>query len=97
MRAVDGEDLKLLAGYMTHPAGYFASFSIPGRCDWVPITHQACLPFRELAHGAERDPGVIAGTLLKSWAQKIAQNRHSQHGAHGSIQKNGQLEEKGAS
>jgi hypothetical protein len=63
MRAVDGEDLKLCAGYATHPAGYAAGLAIPRRSDRVPIVDQACLSFRELIDGAERNPGVIAGAL----------------------------------
>ena len=64
MRAVDGEDLKLFAGYAAHPAGHIAGLPIPGRGDRIPIVDQARLPFRELADGAERNPGVIAGAFL---------------------------------
>jgi hypothetical protein len=63
MRAVDGEDLKLRAGQAAHPAGYTAGLAIPGRSDRITIVDQACLSFREVVDGAERNPGVIAGAL----------------------------------
>ena len=51
MRAVDGEDLKLLAGYAAHPAGHLAGLPIPGRRDRIAIVDQACLAFRNSLTG----------------------------------------------
>ena len=56
MRAVDREDLELLAGHASHPAWDFGGLAVPGFLERVYILGQARLIFRIVSQRAERYP-----------------------------------------
>ena len=56
MRAVDGEDLELVAGDVSHPAGDFGGLAVPGFLERVYILGQARLIFWIVSQRSERYP-----------------------------------------
>src|SRR5438132_8677512 len=64
VRAVDREDLELLACEMTHPARDRRGLAVPRVHHGVPIGGEARLAFRELAESAEREPRLVTRPAL---------------------------------
>ena len=70
--------------------------AVPGGGDRIAEVGETGFAFREVADGAEVDPGVVAGVLLERRAEEIADDGHGQHRADRSVEQQRQLEEKGA-
>ena len=86
MSAVDGEDLKSVAGDAANPAGNFAGLPIPWGGHGIAEVGQAGFALRKIADRAKVDPRVFAGTLLQRGAQQIAEDGHGQNRTDGAIQ-----------
>ena len=56
MRAVDGEDLKVLVVYIAHPAGDVGGCSVPRIYDWIAVGRESGLARRELSEFAQGEP-----------------------------------------
>ena len=96
MRAVDGEDLEVVAGDVANPAGNVAGLAVPGGGHGIAEVDEAGFAFGEIAERAEVDPGVFAGALFQRGAEEIADDRHGENCADRSIEKQRQLEEEDA-
>ena len=53
MRAVDREDLELVARHSAHPAGDLCGLTIPGFLEWVYIFGETSLIFRIVSQRSE--------------------------------------------
>ena len=66
MGAVDGEDLKVVAGDAADPAGNVAGLPVPCGGDGVAEVDEAGFAFGKIAERAEVDPGVFGWNLFLS-------------------------------
>src|SRR5260370_20232894 len=64
VRAIDREDLELLAVNIPYPAGDIRCFSVPGIHDGIAIFCEPRLASVKLIKRTKREPGVISRLLL---------------------------------
>ena len=75
MRAIDGEDLKLLSLDAPYPAGNIVCLAVPGIRDRIFVLGKPRLAFRKLVEFAQVNPLVILATFAaKNRRQQIAEH-----------------------
>src|ERR1700688_884188 len=80
MRAIDREDLELIAVDAAHPAGDFRGLAIRWIGVGASISREPCLAFRELDEGAKRDTRFAPRALaVHHRREKVAHDRYSQN------------------
>jgi hypothetical protein len=98
MRAVDCEDLKLLAIYISYPAGNICGLPIGWIHDRVSINRQARLARRKLIERTEFEPGLVSLSPPANHGRKyVANDWHSQDRPDGRIKEDSELHQHGPS
>src|ERR1700692_762086 len=92
MRAIDREDLELIAVDATHPAGDFRGLAIRWISVGASIGREPRLAFRELAEGSKREPRVAScPPAVHHRKEKVAHDRYSQNGAGHAVEEHSDL------
>src|SRR5437660_12808170 len=79
VRAVDREDLELLAREMTHPARDRRGLAVPRVHHGVPIGGETRLALRERDERAEREPRLVSRpALARDGREDVAHDRYAQ-------------------
>src|ERR1700754_1784842 len=86
MRAVDGEDLKLISLHASYPAWDIGCLSVPGSRIGVLVFREARLVLRETANWAKRNPRLEWASRSKAGGQ-ITEHRHTHEHAGNTVQK----------
>jgi hypothetical protein len=98
MRAVDREDLELIAFDMPHPARSVRGLAIGRANVWMSKGRQACLALRKLAGGAKRHPGAKASAASASHSRQNESNGgYRKNCPHKAVEQNSQLRQDAAS
>ena len=94
VRAVDGEDLKLVALHMANPARDVGGHAVVRSDDGIAVVDETRLTFGEVADGAKRYPRLELLIALKSRAEQVAENWDGENRADSPIEYQRKLEEK---
>ena len=94
VRAVDGEDLKLIALHMANPARDVGGHAVVRSDDGIAVVDETRLTFGEVADGAKRYPRLELLIALKSRAEQVAKNRDGENRADSPVEYQRKLEEK---
>jgi hypothetical protein len=93
MSAVDGEDLKLLRGNMTHPAGNLSGLPISKASYGALEVDESRLSHGKVIDGADGEPAANVRAPLYRRRKQISGDRNSEHGSHDCIQEHGDFEQ----
>src|ERR1700733_1971366 len=98
MRAIDRENLELLASQMPHPAGNVRSFPIRLHRAWISIGCQARLALWKLSEGAQWQPRIVACLPSADHGRKnVTHHRQRQNYTDCSIKEEANLKQHSAS
>src|ERR1700678_805297 len=92
MRAIDREDLELLAIYISYPAGNIRGLPIRWIDHRISISRQARLACRKLIERAEFEPGLVPlSPLANHGRQDVAHDWRRQDRSDGRIKEDSEL------
>src|SRR6185369_3113305 len=90
MRAVDGEDLKLLSLHPPYPTWNIGCLSVPGSCIGVLVFRQTSLVLRETGNWPKRNPRFEWTSRAKA-GEQITEHRQTHEHAGNPVQKETKL------